>query len=334
MNHQLPFDLKAAARRSMIEHGFEPDFPAPAAAQLEQLRQHPPQMTATAKDLRGLLWSSIDNDTSRDLDQIEYVEAVQGGGYRVLIGIADVDAFVPKGSPIDVHALRETTTVYTGVENFSMLPEELSTGLTSLLEGQERAAVVIEFSVDAQAQIVSSDIYPARVLNRAQLAYPSVGAWLAGTGEAPQKVAASAELQKQLHLQDDIAQRLRVERAKHGALNLQTIETHPIHLSDGEIDIEAEVKNRATQLIEDFMIAANGVVARTLDAKHYSSIRRVVKTPKRWDRIVELAGRMGAQLPAEPDPKPLHDFLCEQQKKDPDHFADLSLADHQTAGTG
>jgi exoribonuclease-2 len=334
MNHQLSFDLKAAARRSMIEHGFEPDFPAPAAAQLEQLRQHPPQMASTAKDLRELLWSSIDNDTSRDLDQIEYVEAVQGESYRVLIGIADVDAFVSKGSPIDVHALRETTTVYTGVENFSMLPEELSTGLTSLLEGQERAAVVIEFTVDAQAQIMNSDIYPARVLNRAQLAYPSVGAWLAGTGEAPQKVAASAELQQQLRLQDEIAQRLRGERAKHGALNLQTIETHPIHLSDGEIDIEAEVKNRATQLIEDFMIAANGVVARTLDAKHSSSIRRVVKTPKRWERIVELAGRLGTQLPAEPDPKPLHDFLCDQQKKDPDHFADLSLGIIKLLGPG
>jgi exoribonuclease-2 len=161
-----------------------------------------------------------------------------------------------------------------------------------------------------------------------------VGAWLAGTGEAPQKVAASAELQQQLRLQDEIAQRLRGERAKHGALNLQTIETHPIHLSDGEIDIEAEVKNRATQLIEDFMIAANGVVARTLDAKHSSSIRRVVKTPKRWERIVELAGRLGTQLPAEPDPKPLHDFLCEQQKKDPDHFADLSLGIIKLLGPG
>ena len=334
MNHQVHFDLKAAARRSMIEHGFEPDFPAPARAQLDQLRHQPAATASSAKDLRGLLWSSIDNDTSRDLDQIEYAEPLQGGGFRVLIGIADVDAYVPKGSPIDSHALRETTTVYTGVENFSMLPEELSTGLTSLLEGQERAAVVIEFTVDAQAQIAASDLYPALVINRAQLAYPSVGAWLAGAGAAPPKVAASPELEKQLHLQNEIAQRLRGERAKHGALNLQTIETHPIQLSDGEIDIEAEVKNRATQLIEDFMIAANGVVARTLNAKHFSSIRRVVKTPKRWDRIVELAGRLGTRLPAEPDPKPLHDFLCEQQKKDPDHFADLSLGIIKLLGPG
>ena len=334
MNHQIHFDLKAAARRSMIEHGFEPDYPPPVAGQLQQIQQHPPQLPDGTRDLCSCLWSSIDNDTSRDLDQIEFAEPVPGGGFRVSIAIADVDAFVPKGSPIDRHALRETTTVYTGVENFSMLPEALSTGLTSLLQDQERAAVVIEFTVDAQAQIAASDIYRARVLNRAQLAYPSVGAWLAGEGNAPKKVESSVDLQQQLRMQDQIAQRLRTERSKHGALNLQTIETHPIQLSDGEIDIEAEVKNRATQLIEDFMIAANGVVARTLDAKKYASIRRVVKTPKRWDRIVELAGQKGVQLPAEPDPKPLHDFLCEQQAKDPDHFADLSLAVIKLLGPG
>lgn len=334
MNHQLHFDLKAAARRSMVEHGFEPEYPAPVAAQLEQLREHPPQPAAGMKDQRTWLWSSIDNDTSRDLDQIEYAEAVAGGGYRVWIGIADVDASVPKGSAIDAYAMRETTTVYTGVENFSMLPEELSTGTTSLLEGQERVAVVVEFTVDGQTQIAASDIYEARVVNRAQLAYPSTGSWLAAQGDAPTKVAASAELQRQLRLQDEIAQKLRTERAKHGALNLLTIETHPIQLKDGEIDIEAEVKNRATQLIEDFMIVANGVVARALTAKHFSSIRRVVKTPKRWDRIVELAAQKGTKLPAEPDPKPLHDFLCEQQAKDPDHFADLSLAVIKLLGPG
>ena len=328
------FDLAAAARQAMTERGFEPEFPPAVAQQLDQLRRNPPQPPASARDLRSLLWSSIDNDTSRDLDQIEYVEALPNGSQRVLIGIADVDAFVPKGSPIDQHAMRETTTVYSGVHNFSMLPEELSTGSTSLLEGQERAALVIEFTVDAQANIAASDIYLARIVNRAQLAYPSVGAWLAGQAAAPPKVAASTDLQQQLRLQDEIAQRLRHQRYNHGALNLQTIETHPIHLTDGTIDIEAEVKNRATQLIEDFMIAANGVVARALDAAHFSSIRRVVKTPKRWDRIVTLAAGLGAKLPAAPDPKPLHDFLCEQQAKDPDHFADLSLAVIKLIGPG
>ena len=279
MNHQLHFDLSAAARRTMLAHGFEPDYPPAIAAQLEQLRAHPPQPDPTARDMRSLLWSSIDNDTSKDLDQIEYVETLPNGSTRVLIGIADVDAFVPKGSPIDQHALRETTTVYTGVDIFSMLPEELSTGSTSLLQDQERLAVVGDFTIDAQAHVVASELYLARVLNKAQLAYPSIGAWLAGQ-PAPPKVAASPDLQQQLHLQDQIAQRLLGERDSHGALNLETIETHPIHLTDGEIDIEADTKNRATQIIEDFMIAANGAVARMLDAKGYSSIRRVVRTPE------------------------------------------------------
>ena len=318
----------------MIEHGFEPDSPPAVAQQLQQLHDHPVPANPSTRDLRGLLWSSIDNDTSKDLDQIEYVEGVPGGGHRVLIGIADVDAFVPKGSPIDQHALRETTTVYTGIDIFPMLPVELSTGLTSLLPDQERAAVVVEFTVDAQAQVTNTNISLARVINKAQLAYPSVGAWLAGTAAAPPKVAASAELQQQLRLQDQIAQQLRSERFQHGALNLETIETQPIRISDGNIDIEAEVKNRATQLIEDFMIASNGVVARTLQAKHFSSIRRVVKTPKRWDRIVQLAQERGTTLPANPDSKPLHDFLCEQQKKDPDHFPDLSLAVIKLLGPG
>jgi VacB/RNase II family 3'-5' exoribonuclease len=334
MHHQLHFDLRAAARRAMMERGFEPDFPPAVEQQLQQLRQHPPQPGPEERDLRGLLWSSIDNVTSRDLDQIEYAEALPGGGYRVLVGIADVDAFVPKGSPIDLHAQRETTTVYTGVQIFPMLPEELSTGLTSLLEGQERAAVVVEFTLDNQAGVVASELCRARVLNRAQLAYPAVGTWLAGEAGAPPKVAASPELEKQLRLQDEIAQRLRQERSKRGALNLQTIETHPLGMSDGTIDIEAEVKNRATQLIEDFMIAANGVVARSLAEKHFSSIRRVVKTPKRWDRIMELARQKGVQLPAEPDPKPLQQFLCEQERKDPQHFPDLSLAIIKLLGPG
>lgn len=334
MNPQLPFDLSAAARRSMIQRGFEPDFPPAVADEVQQLRQHPPQPTASARDLRALLWSSIDNETSRDLDQIEYVEPAPGGGHRILIGIADVDAFVPKGSPMDQHALKETATVYTGIDIFSMLPEQLSTGWTSLLQDQERIAVVAEFTLDAQTQITASDIYMARIVNRAQLAYPSIAAWLAGTAPAPPKVAASTELQQQLRLQDELAQRLRTERACHGALNLETVETHPIRVANGTIDIESRVKNRASQLIEDFMIAANGVVARMFDAKRLSSIRRVVKTPKRWDRIVELAAEKGTKLPAAPDARPLNDFLNLQQRQDPEHFPDLSLAVIKLLGPG
>ena len=328
------FDLRTAARNTMLERGFEPDFPSAAMAEMEQLRNNPPQPSTSARDLRHLLWSSIDNDTSRDLDQIEYVEPQANGAFRVLIGIADVDLYVKRGSAIDQHAFRETTTVYTGVENFSMLPEELSTDKTSLLEGQERSVIVTEFIVDAQHCVTVSEIYPATVVNKAQLAYPSVGAWLAGSAEAPPKIAASQDLQTQLRLQDKIAQGLRLERNRHGALNLETIETRPVTHEDKVVGIEDQTKNRATELIEDFMVAANGAVARKLAEKHRSSIRRVVKTPKRWDRIVELARPLGGDLPSTPDSKALNDFLCEQQKKDPDHFPDLSLAVIKLLGPG
>jgi exoribonuclease-2 len=318
----------------MTEHGFEPEYPAAALEELEQLRKHPPQATAAARDLRHLLWSSIDNDTSRDLDQIEYAERLPDGNLRVWIGVADVDAFVPKGSALDRHALRETATVYTGIENFSMIPEELSTGSTSLLQDAERLAMLVEFTVDAQACVAASEIYPAVVTNKAQLAYRTVGAWLAGGAEAPEKVAASPELQAQLRLQDEIAQKLRLERYRHGALNIETIEAAPIVLRGEVVDMETKMKNPATELIEDFMIAANGVVARTLAAKGRSSIRRVVKTPKRWDRIVELAKQLGGNLPEKADSKALHDFLCERKKADPDRFADLSVAVVKLLGPG
>ncbi|MBT9333206.1 RNB domain-containing ribonuclease [Paracidobacterium acidisoli] len=333
-NGHSHFNLRDAARRSLIEHGFQPDFPAAALDETEQLKSHPPQPPASARDLRHLLWSSIDNDTSRDLDQIEYAERLPNGDLRVMVAVADVDLFVTKGSALDRYALAETATIYTGVENFSMLPEALSTGLTSLLEHETRAAMVADFTIDAHTCIASSEIYPAIVVNKAQLAYPSVGAWLAGTGPAPKKVAASAELQAQLRLQHEIAQRLRLERYRHGALNIETIETQPVMMHDEVVDVAAELKNPATELIEDFMIAANGVVARTLAAKGFSSIRRVVKTPRRWDRIVELAKQQGGSLPATPDSKALHDFLCERKKADPDHFTDLSLAVVKLLGPG
>ena len=332
------FDLLAAARQSMMEHGFIPDFPPEVLAQVAELQARPPQGNAKIEDLRHLLWSSIDNDTSRDLDQIEYAEKLQDGSMRVLIGIADVDAYVLKGSAIDQYAQAATVTVYTGVNNFSMLPEELSTGLTSLLENQDRICMVTEFMLDAvvcktESCIASSRIYPALVRNKAQLAYNGVGPWLEGTGEAPTKVAASTELQAQLRLQYEIAQRLRDARYQHGALNLETLEGESTVQGD-KIDLETQHKNAATELIEDFMIAANGVVARTLQSKKIASIRRVVKTPKRWDRIVELAAGLDWKLPALPDSGALNEFLLHRKEKDPDHFADLSLAVIKLMGPG
>jgi exoribonuclease-2 len=284
------------------------------------------------RDLRKLLWSSIDNDTSRDLDQIEVVERLPSGDVKVLVGIADLDAFIPKQSAIDQHAARETTTVYAGVRNFPMLPEELSTGKTSLLENQDRLSVVIEFVVDGGGHVKSSDVYRALVRNQAQLQYNSVGAWLEGTGVAPPKVAASADLQAQLHLQDEVAQKLKSQRYENGALNLQTDELHALVLNQQVVDVVNQQKNHATELIEDFMIAANGVVARMLEK--VSSLRRIVKQPERWDRIVQLAAMHGEKLPAQPDSKALNDFLVKLKASDPDHFADLSLAVIKLIGPG
>ena len=327
-------NLQAIARQVMQAQGFQPDFPPETQKQLADIKAHPPQLTASDKvrDLRNLLWSSIDNDTSKDLDQIEVAERLPNGDVKVMIGIADVDAFVAKDTPIDQHAERETTSVYTGVSIFPMLPNELSTGASSLLENSDRPAVVTEFVVNTGGAISSSNVYRALVRNKAQLTYNAVGAWLEGTAAAPPKVAASSELQAQLKLQDDVAQALRKLRFEHGALNLDTNEALPLVLNEQVVDVINQGKNRATELIEDFMIAANGVVARLLEK--VSSLRRIVKTPEHWDGIVRLAAAQGEKLPAEPDSKALNNFLLKRKDADPDHFADLSLAVIKLIGPG
>ena len=326
-------DLQATAKEIMQQHGFEPDFPAPVQAQLLSLgKQSVVSPPRDVRDMRNLLWSSIDNDTSRDLDQIEVAERSSNGEVKVMIGIAEIDALVPKLTPIDQHAARETTTVYTGIQNFPMLPEELSTGITSLLENQDRLGIVIEFVVDSAGNLKSSGVYRALVRNKAQLQYNSVGAWLEGTAAPPPKVAASTELQDQLKLQSEVAQELKNHRFQNGALNLQTDEVRPLVLDDKVVDVVKQQKNRATELIADFMVAANGVVARLLE--NVSSLRRIVRTPKRWDRIVQLAATKGETLPGQPDSKALNDFLLRRKAADPDHFADLSLAVIKLIGPG
>lgn len=318
----------------MLANGFEPEFPPAVREQVDRLRQHPPDVASAAglTDLRGALWSSIDNDDSRDLDQIEAAESLGDGRTRIRIAIADVDAFAPKDTPIDQHAARETTTVYTGVRTFPMLPPELSTAATSLQQDGERAAMVTEFVVDANGVVSDGTVYRALVRNHARLTYDAVGAWLEDRGPAPAAVSASADLAAQIRLQDAVAQRLRRERHRHGALDIETIETRPVVTQDRVVAVEKQERNRATELIEDFMIAANGVVARALET--VSSIRRVVRTPKRWDRIVQLAAEQGAQLPAVADSKALNDFLQARRDADPDHFADLSLAVIKLMGPG
>jgi exoribonuclease-2 len=327
-------DLQAVAKEVMQQRGFNPDFPPAVKKQLADLRAHPPQIAAgkDVRDLRNLLWSSIDNDTSRDLDQIEVADRLPDGSVKILVGIADVDAFVPKQTAIDQHAARETITVYAGIRNFPMLPDELSTGKTSLLENQDCFSVVIEFIADLGGHVTSSDVYRALVRNHAQLQYNSVAAWLEGTAAAPAKVAASTDLQVQLRLQDDVAQKLKSRRFENGALNLQTDELRPLMLNDQVVEMQKQQKNHATELIEDFMISANGVVARMLEK--VSSLRRIVKQPQRWDRIVQLAARYSEKLPPDPDSKALNDFLLQRKSADPDHFADLSLAVIKLIGPG
>ncbi len=328
------FDLFGAARQEMIEEGFDPDFPPGVDEQVAALK--PAALAGTdgpVRDLRSLLWSSIDNDTSRDLDQAEVAERVSGG-IRVLVAIADVASDVPIGSPIDQHAASQTTSVYTGVKTFSMLPEQLSTDLTSLNESADRLAVVVEMIVADDGSISSSSIFQALICNRAQLTYNGVGPWLEGKAGAPPKVAASVDLEAQLKLQDEAAQNLLEERQRLGALNIDRVEAEAI-VTDGQVHgINTRKKNRATELIENFMIAANGVMARTLVTAGVASIRRIVKAPERWPRIVEIAARYGDTLPAEPDSRALNLFLQKRKDADGVHYADLSLAVIKLMGPG
>jgi VacB/RNase II family 3'-5' exoribonuclease len=335
-NHPVHFNLVAAAHAAMLENGFQPDFPAGTDTELEQIKAQPAAQPGDGvTDLRSLLWSSIDNDTSKDLDQIEWAEQLPDGRIRVLVGVADVDARVHQGTILDKHAQTETTSVYTGVKVFPMLPTELSEGITSLNENEDRPAIVIEYAVDAAGNASDGKAYLALVRNRAQLAYPGIGAWLEGKAEPPAKVTASSDLAAQLKLQDTAAQRMEGNRFQHGALDIETIETRPVLITDQIVGIAPIQKNRATMLIEEFMIAANGVIARTFQDAGIASIRRIVRTPKRWDRIVELAKeRKGVTLPAEPDSKALNDFLVAQKREDPDHFPDLSLMVVKLMGPG
>jgi VacB/RNase II family 3'-5' exoribonuclease len=328
------FDLAASAREEMIHEGFQPDFPPGTGDQLAAARQRPPiGPTGDERDLRNLLWSSIDNDSSRDLDQIEVAERVNGG-IRISIGIADVDGDVPAGSPIDTHAASQTTTVYTAVRTFPMLPEALSTDLTSLSQDVDRPAIVIDIVVASDGSIASSAIYRAVVRNTAQLTYEGIGPWLEGSAAPPDKVASSADLQAQLKLQDEAAGALRQRRHEAGALDFDRVEAQPL-LTNGEVkDIAARRNNRASALIEDFMVAANEAMAKSLNAARVAAIRRVVKAPERWPRIVELAEQHGAKLPAQPDSAALAGFLREQKRKDETHYPDLSLAVIKLMGPG
>lgn len=326
--------LERIARRVMVERGFLPDFSTEVINQLAKIQEVHGRTGGATKDLRSMLWASIDNDDSLDLDQLTVAEAMPDNAVRIRVAVADVDILVTRDTAIDEHARQNTTSIYTAGKTFPMLPERLSTDLTSLNFQEDRPAIVIDMVIDDAGELKSPDIYLATVHNYAKLAYRSMGAWLECTGPVPDTITAVPALADNLRMQDRVAQKLKAKRHEHGALNLQTLEARPVFAGDVINDLQVTIKNRATELIEDFMIAANDVTARFLRDEQVPSLRRVVRTPKRWDRIVEIAAQHNYQLPAEPDSKALSLFLTTQKAANPVAFPDLSLSVIKLLGSG
>lgn len=327
------YSLHAIAHDVMLQRGLLPDFSDAVLHEVKAI-SGPAASGPSVRDMRQLLWFSIDNDDSRDLDQLTWAEALADGRARALVAVADVDALVKKASAIDSHAFTNTTSVYTAGGTFPMLPERLSTDLTSLGEGVERLAIVVDMTVASDGTVIAGEVYRAVVLNKAKLAYNSVAAWLDGTGAAPPRIAEVKGLDENIRLQDRIAKELRNNRQSHGALQLETLETRAVYVGDRLTDMRADEQNRAKDLIEDFMVAANGVVARYFEGKGLPSLRRVLKTPKRWDRIVELARGLGYRLPDAPDAAALDAFLEKRRSAEPERFPDLSLSVIKLLGSG
>jgi exoribonuclease-2 len=326
--------LKSIAHRAMLERGLLPDFSGAALAELDKLQHSAITDSNTIHDRRNLLWASIDNDDSLDLDQLTVADAMSADKVKIMVAIADVDSLVKNGSALDDHARTNTTSVYTAAEIFPMLPEQISTDATSLNFNQDRFAIVVEMVVSTDGSLEDSNIYRAWVRNHAKLAYNSVAAWLEKKGDIPKEITDVPGLAENLQLQDKVAQNMKNFRHLHGALSLETIEAKPVFDGDQIRALEIDEKNRAKEIIENFMIAANGVTARYLSAKKFPSLRRVVRTPKRWERIVEIARDHKFKLPEFPDSKALEEFLVEQKAADPLRFPDLSLAVIKLLGAG
>ena len=333
-DHRGSHNLGAIAHQAMLDRGLEPDFPTDAQEQLLAITSAALVPESAIRDLCHLLWCSIDNDHSLDLDQLTVAERLPSGRVKILVAIADVDAIVKRASPIDRHAAVNTTSIYTSAVIFPMLPERLSTDLTSLGENENRLAVVVEMVVAGDGSLEESAIYRSVVRNHAKLAYNSVAAWLEGKGPMPEKIAAVAGLDEQLQMQDETAQAMRKIRFLQGALDLEIIEPQAV-LNDGAvIDLRQERQNRAQQLIEEFMVAANCATARFLEKGGWPALRRVVRAPDRWDRIREVARRFGEELPADPDSAALGTFLTKRRRADPLRFPDLSLTIVKLMGAG
>lgn len=327
-------DLTDIAKRSMLEKKLLPDFPEAVLNELENIEGPAKPDSPHIRDMRNLMWFSLDNDNSKDLDQITFAEKKEDQTYKIYVAVADVDSLVKKGSAIDEYAETNTTSVYTPTKIFAMLPEKLSTDFTSLNENQERLAIVSEVDVSSEGELSNYLVYRAVVKNYAKLAYNGISDWIDGISAVPDHIAKNPEMQAQVKLQDQIAHLLRKYRHQQGALTLQTIEPQAILQDEKVVDVVSVVKNRGRDLIEDFMICANRSSVSFLNTQKIPSLRRVVRIPKRWDRIIEVAKELGETLPAEPDAKALDEFLMKRHQIDPEHFPDLSLTIIKLLGNG
>ncbi len=327
-------DLARIATQAMRERGLQPEFSAQALRQLEHIQGSGNETGQEIADLTALLWCSIDNDDSEDLDQLTVCEVLKDGKLKLLVAIADVDALVKKGTAIDTHAQANTTSVYTSARIFPMLPERLSTDLTSLNPQVLRLAMVSEMVFNADASLAGATVYRARVRNQAKLAYDAVSVWIDGKAPLPPAAALVPGMETQLRTQDSLAQQLRARRRSEGSLEFQTFQPRAVFDGEQVVDIRQQVQNRARQLIEEVMIATNGCTARFLAARGVASLRRVVRSPERWLRIVNVAKEYGEVLPEAPDSKALEAFLAKRRKADPLRFPDLSLVIVKLMGRG
>ncbi|HEX3719800.1 MAG TPA: RNB domain-containing ribonuclease [Verrucomicrobiae bacterium] len=323
------FDFNRKAREEMIHEGFQPDFP-PQVVKEVAYAQAAPVQNAVHRDMRGLLWSSIDNTQSRDLDQVEWVERLSNGNIRVLVGIADVDSVVTSNSATDARARANATSVYTGGPVFPMLPERLSTDLTSLSQDADRRAIIMEFVVSPGGDVVCAEVCAAVLRNKAKLNYNQVAAWLGGA-TAP---SLPSDLREQLFLQQEASQRLKKFRIERGALTFGGVESIPLIVNNSVHGFDQIGQSASRDIIESFMIAANVSMAQFLRRQNFLCLRRIVRTPKRWDRIQAISAEAGTKLPDAPDSKALGDFLAAQKQSHPDTFPELSLAVLKALGPG
>lgn len=335
MKHTPVVNLKAIAHQAMVKYGFLPAFSQEVVSDAQKRANKPiPGNNSEIADLRSLLWSSIDNSDSEDLDQIEYCESGRDGEIHVKVAIADVDFYIPRDVPSDLHARHNGTSVYTGIETFPMFPDTLSKGSSSLLPGPDHLVMVIEYTVKTDGNFRPGTIYQAVITNKAKLVYEEIGDWLEGKTRVPPGVSAIPGLSDQILLQHTAAQRLKKFRQHQGALELGTLEANALVSEDTVLDLVIQDQNMARCLIEEFMVAANGTTVAFLNEQGLPMIQRIVRKPRNWEGIRMTARQYREKLPREPDTRALARFLKKRREKDPERFPDLSLTIVKLIGPG